>query len=77
MTQATLAAIEALYDTVVMARVLASNGRAIDLAGLDAEAGALCAIITRLPRDQARLLRPALKALAQEVEGLAATLPPP
>ncbi|WP_043362925.1 hypothetical protein [Belnapia sp. F-4-1] len=77
MTQATLAAIEALYDTVVMARALATSGRQIDLAGLDTEAAALCAAIAQMPRHRAKLLRPALESLAQEVEGLAAALPPP
>ena len=77
MTQATLAAIEALYDTVAMARILATNGRRIDLAGLDAETANLCATVQQMPRHRAKLLRPALEALAQEVNGLAAALPPP
>lgn len=77
MSQATLAAIEALHDTVVMARALASNGRLIDLAGLDAEAATLCGAVERMPRHRARLLRPALEALAQEVDSLAAVLSPP
>ena len=77
MTQTTLAAIEALYDTVVMARVLAANGRQIDLAGLDTEAATLCATVKQMPRHRAKLLRPALEALAQEIDGLAAALPPP
>jgi hypothetical protein len=77
MTQATLAAIEALHDTVVMARALAANGRSIDLAGLDTEAATLCATVSQLPRHRARQLRPALEALAQEVASLAAALPPP
>ena len=77
MTQATLAAIEALHDTVVMARALATNGRKIDLAGLDAEAATLCATVGQMPHHRARLLRPALEILAQEVEELAAALTPP
>jgi hypothetical protein len=77
MTQTTLAAIEALHDTVVMARILAANGRQIDLAGLDVEAAGLCATVQQMPRHRAKLLCPALEALAREVEGLAAALPPP
>ncbi|MBL6454123.1 hypothetical protein JMJ55_02235 [Belnapia sp. T6] len=77
MTQTPLAAIEALHDTVLMARALASTGRRIDLTGLDIETAALCQAVAGLPRARARRLRPALEALAQEVEGLAAALPPP
>lgn len=76
MTTPTLAAIDALHDTVVMARILATNGRQLDLAGLDAEAATLCAMIAEMPRDRARLLRPAMEALAAEVDGLALVLNP-
>lgn len=74
MTTPTLAAIDLLHDTVAMARILATNGRQIELAGLDAEAATLCAMIGELPRDRARLLRPAMEALAAEVDGLALAL---
>ena len=74
MTTPTLAAIDVLHDTIVMARILATNGRQIDLAGLDAEAATLCAMIGEMPRDRARLLRPAMEALAAEVDGLTLTL---
>ena len=73
----TLAAIEALHGTVLMARALVSTGRQVDLAGLDAEAACLCAAVASLPAAAARPLRPALESLARDVEGLAAMLPPP
>jgi hypothetical protein len=73
----TLAAIESLHGTVLMARALVSTGRQIDLAGLDAEAATLCAAVALLPPSTARPLRPALEALAREVDGLAAVLPSP
>ncbi len=74
MTTPILAAIDALHDTVVMARILATNGRQLDLAGLDDEAAALCAMIGEMPQDRARLLRPAVEALAVEVDGLTRAL---
>ena len=73
----TLAVIDSLHSTVLMARALVSTGRQIDLAGLDLEAASLCAAVGRLPPAEARRLRPALQALVHEVEGLAAVLPPP
>ena len=73
----TLAAIEALHGTVMMARALVSTGRQVDLAGLDADAEGVCQAVARLPVAVARPLRPALQALAREVDGLAAVLPPP
>ena len=74
---ATLAAIEALHGTVMMARALVSTGRQVDLAGLDAEAEGICLAVAGLPVAAARPLRPALEALAREVDGLATMLPPP
>ncbi len=73
----TLAAINSLHSTVLMARALASAGRQIDLAGLDTEAAGLCAAVALLPRATGRRLRPAMEALLHDVEGLAAVLPPP
>jgi hypothetical protein len=74
---ATLAAIDSLHGTVMMARALVSTGRQVDLAGLDTEAEGVCLAVARLPATAARPLRPALEALAREVDGLAAMLPPP
>ncbi|MDB5371630.1 MAG: hypothetical protein JWP04_272 [Belnapia sp.] len=73
----TLAAIEALHGTVLMARALVSTGRRVDLAGLDTEAACLCAAVAILPPATARSLRPALESLARDVDGLAAMLPSP
>ena len=73
----TLAAIEALHGTVLMARALVSTGRQVDLAGLDAEAADVCSAVERLSQATAQSLRPALEALAREVDGLATVLPPP
>jgi hypothetical protein len=61
----------------MMARALVSTGRQVDLAGLDTEAEGVCLAVARLPATAARPLRPALEALAREVDGLAAMLPPP
>lgn len=72
-----LAAIDSLRGTVTMARVLVQSGRAVDLAGLDAEAATLCAQVAKLPGPTGQRLRPALLALVRDVEGLAATLPSP
>ena len=69
-----LAAIESLHATLLMARALHEGGRSIDLAGMDAEAAALCTALALLPKAAARPLRPALLALAHEVDGLAAAL---
>jgi hypothetical protein len=74
---ATLAAIDSLHGMVMMARALVSTGRQVDLAGLDTEAEGVCLAVARLPATAARPLRPALEALAREVDGLAAMLPPP
>lgn len=72
-----LAAIEALHATLLMARALLESGRRIDLAGLDAQAASLCTAVALLPVATARPLRPALEALAREVDGLTAALASP
>ncbi len=71
------AAINSLRGTVTMAWVLVQSGRTIDLVGLDAEAATLCQRVEQLPRTLGLKLRPALVALVQDIEGLAATLPLP
>ncbi len=68
------AAIEAMDGTIVMARALVEGGRRIDLAGLEQEAGRLCAAVMTLEATQARPLRPALEALRRQVDGLATSL---
>ncbi len=73
---ATLGGIESMRDTLAMARALVEGGRTIDLAGLEAEAAAICAAVQALPIGSADALRPAMLALVREVEALAATLQP-
>jgi hypothetical protein len=72
--KAVSAAIEAMDGTIAMARALVEGGRRIDLAGLDGEAGRLCAAVMALEPGEARRLRPALLALRQQIDGLAASL---
>lgn len=71
------AAASALLATLGVARSLVAAGRRVDLAGLDREAAALCAAALVLPRDQARLLLPALTAIEGEVAALMECLPRP
>lgn len=73
---ATLGGIESMRDTLAMARALVEGGRTIDLAGLEAEAAAICAAVQTLPIGSGDALRPAMLALVREVEALAATLRP-
>jgi hypothetical protein len=68
------AAIEAMDGTLVMARALVEGGRRIDLAGLEQEAGRLCAAVITLDVAEAKPLRPALEALRRQVDGLSASL---
>lgn len=74
---ATLSAIESLRGTLSLARALVDAGRDVDLAGLDANAAALCAAVSLLPLESARTLRAPLLALLAEVDGLGAALAPP
>lgn len=75
-SQAVRAAIEAMDGTVVLARALVEGGRRVDLAGLEAEAGRLCAAVMALAPEEAKPLRPALESLRRQVDGLAARLGP-
>ncbi len=70
-------ALQALAGTLRLARVLAERQRRIDLHGLDARVGVVCAGVLDLAPDQARLLRPALIDLRAELDALAATMAPP
>lgn len=72
--QAVEAAIEAMLGTVAVARALVGAGRRVDLEGLDGEIGALCAAAVALPVEDGRMLRPAVQALLESLEGLAAAL---
>lgn len=73
-TEVVGAAIAALDGTLAVARALVESGRRIDLAGLDHEATALVAAIMTLEAEEARRLRPAVEALRDHVDGLAARL---
>lgn len=67
----------ALLSTVTLARGLVSGGRRVDLAGLEREAGALCAAALALPREEARTLLPSLTAIEREIAALMEALPRP
>lgn len=60
---------------LMVARVLAVHGRAVDLQGLDGMVGLLCARTLDLAPEQARAMRPRLMALRAELDALAALLP--
>lgn len=64
--------LEQFGGVVRLARVLAAARRPLDLAGLDELAGRLCAAALDLPPEQGRTLRPALAALLDELDALAA-----
>lgn len=72
--EAVEAAVEAMLGTVAVARALVGAGRRVDLEGLDGEIGALCAAAIALPVEEGRTLRPAVQALLESIEGLAAAL---
>jgi hypothetical protein len=68
------AAIATLAGTLAVARALTENGRRIDLDGLERDAVAVCAALMALDVRDARGLRPAMEALRQDVDSLAATM---
>ena len=63
--------------TLRIARGLIEGRRQVELAGLDAMVGLLCARVLDLPPEQGRALRPRLALLLTELDGLAGALPPP
>ena len=65
---------DAVGRVVMLARALAGQGRAVELAGLDQQVGLLCARALDLPPAHGRALRPRLMGLRAELDGLAATL---
>jgi hypothetical protein len=67
--------VETVARTLMVARVLAQRGRAVDLQGLDAMVGLLCAKTLDLGPDYARIMRPQLMALRAELDALSALLP--
>jgi hypothetical protein len=72
--EAVRAAIAAMDGTLALARALVEAGRRVDLAGLDADAAALCAAVMALDSGPASLLRPDLEALLRQLDGLGASL---
>ena len=60
-----------------MARALIDSRRHVDLAGLDAMVGPLCARALDLPPAQGRTVRPLLIGLLAELDALRAAMPPP
>ena len=76
-----MAAAEALADgvsaTLRIARGLIEGHRQVDLAGLEAMVGWLCARALDLPPEQGRALRPRLALLLTELDDLTGALAPP
>ena len=72
------AAVEALADNLIgvlgVARALAMTGRQVDLAGLSASAGLLCAKALDLAPDRGRRLRPKLALLRSDLDALSVAL---
>ena len=71
---ATRAALDSLHGTLAIARALVLAGREVDLAGLDGDAGRLCAAIACLPPGSAAAFRLPLLELTAELDGLRAAL---
>ncbi|MGA3400078.1 MAG: hypothetical protein ABSC95_12735 [Acetobacteraceae bacterium] len=75
------ACLEQLGRTLGIARNLVRAGKLVDLTGLDAEMGFVCARTLDLPPDEGRAMRPELIALRAEIDALTAALatraPPP
>jgi hypothetical protein len=75
------ACVEQLGHTLSIARNLVGAGKQIDLRGLDAEVGFVCARALDLQPDDGRAVRPALIGLRRDLDTLAAALatraPPP
>jgi hypothetical protein len=74
---AVLAAIKAMGESLTQAEASLAEGYALDLAGLDAEIGRLCAAAGGAPAAMAPALRRNLETLLAQVERLQASLPRP
>lgn len=57
--------------TLAIARNLVQAGKQVDLTGLDAELGFVCARALDLPPEEGRVARPILMMLRSELEALA------
>lgn len=62
---------------LAVASGLAQTGRPLDLTGLEAATGRLCALALDLPPGDGRRLAPALIELRDRLDGLCAALRPP
>jgi len=75
------ACLEQLGRTVGIAHSLVQAGKLVDLTGLDAEVGFVCARTLDLPPDEGRALQPDLAGLCAAIDTLTAALaaraPPP
>ena len=75
------ACLEQFGKTVTIAYRLVRAGKRVDLTGLDADMGYVCARMLDLPPDEGRALQPALIALRRDLDALsgalAARVPPP
>jgi hypothetical protein len=66
--------IDSMLGTMTLARELVAGHRSIDIAGLDQQAGLLCAQVLDLPTAQGQALRPALHRLSDAAAALEAAL---
>jgi hypothetical protein len=75
------ACLEQLGRTLGIAHNLVRAGKQVDLSGLDADVGYVCARTLDLPPDEGRALRPELLGLRAELDALSTALeqraPPP
>ncbi|HWT07723.1 MAG TPA: hypothetical protein VN329_01080 [Roseomonas sp.] len=72
-----LAAIEAMEATLSVAEALATQGRRIDLDGLEVEVERLCAACLAAPRGAAPAVRARLEGLLRLHDRLQGAIPPP
>ncbi len=70
----TAALADAISGTLRLARALVQAKRRVDLTGLEAEAGRLCAACLDLPPEQARALRPHLLAVLGDLDAVEAAM---
>jgi hypothetical protein len=68
------ACLEQLGHTLGIARSLVQSGKQVDLTGLDAEIGFVCARTLDLPPEEGRAVRPELMGLRAELDSLSAAL---
>ncbi len=65
---------EALAATLDDARAGVAAGDDLDLSGLDARVGGLCAAVASLPREEGRVLAQGLERLLDVLDALSATI---